>query len=215
MYPAPTIVPVLIALLFSFSSLSGQTNKVWSFAPDLTILLNKEGVSDYGFGYTVDHAASNLEFGISALRRQYPLHASRLSFEYGLRLQKSFIKLEVAGPGDGRRQSLSLDRYGASIPLRVFYGAKGAFTDRRGRQSGVFAEVLLSGYTGDDLLRNVYGSHFSLGARTRGRRFYLQLSFGWPLWVGKTQFTGRGQGFAFTNRERRLGLLTVGYQLQH
>ena len=190
-----------------------QTDKAWSFAPDLGILLNKEGFVDYGFGYRVDHGGSNLEFGISALRRLYPIEQSRVSYEYGLRLQKAVLRLDAFSDTDNARAGLQLDRYGASVPLRVFWGARGMFTDRRRRQSGLFAELLLSGYTGNDLVKNVYSSQLSLGARTRGKRFYYQLSFGWPLLTTETIFTFNGRGFAYRNRERRLALLTVGYQL--
>jgi hypothetical protein len=210
-----TAIAILLFLYTAPSILTAQANTVWSFAPDLAILLNKEGTGDYGFGYLVEHAGSNLEFGFSALRRLYPIRPSRLSYEYGLRVQKAFVNLRVGAPQTSGRERLSLDRYGVSIPLRIFYGGKGAFTDRRGRQSGIFAELLLSGYTGDDLLRNVYSSHLSFGARTRGRRVYFQLSFGWPLYTSETQFTFRDRGFAYTNRERRFGLLTIGYQLQN
>ena len=204
-----------IVLAFTLTGVHGQTNKVWSFAPDLTVLLNKEGNVDYGFGYAIDHSGSNIEFGLAALRRHYFITPSQLSYEYGLRLQKAYLGLRVTSPSTTQPTNITLDRLGASIPLRLFYGGKGAFTDRRSRQSGLFAELLLSGYTGDDLPKNVYTSHLSLGARTRGRRLYFQLAFGWPLLATETRFIFEEQGFAFPNRERRYNAVTVGYQLNN
>lgn len=206
---------LVLVFLFYTGGVNGQSNKVWSFSADLNILLNKGGAILFGDEYIFDFDRSNPAFGIAVQRRHYPLKRSHFSYEYGLRLQRSFIGLTGGDVMDSRTQDLNLDRFGASIPLRVFYGGKGDFTAVNKRQSGLFAEVLLSGDTGNDLVQNVYAAHASLGARTRGKRLYYQISFGWPVFATETVFTFDDRALAFTNRERRFTAVTIGYQLQN
>lgn len=213
----PTIYRLcfLLAFTFSVSKAMGQSDKVWSFSTDVGILINRQGTLLFGDDYIFNFDRSNPAFGISVQRRHYPIKQSHFSYEYGLRLQRSFIGLSGGNVLDSRTQDLNLDRFGASIPLRVFYGGKGGFTAVNKRQSGLFAEVLLSGDTGNDLVQNVYAAHASLGARTRGKRLYYQISFGWPVFATETVFTFDDRALAFTNRERRFTAVTIGYQLQN
>ncbi|PPK87651.1 hypothetical protein CLV84_0599 [Neolewinella xylanilytica] len=209
--------PQRLAALFLLLALIGrpvlaQNNSIISIAPDLTILLNKQGLNLYDNGYLVDHAPSNLSFGLSALRRHYSRAGKPLSFEYGLRLHKETTRLDVTGP-NAERSGITLHQLGVGVPLRVFFDGWKKGKGLIKNQSGLFVELMNSANFRGDLSKNVYTSHLSLGARTKGRVVYFQIAFGWPVYTSQTFFTALDRGFAFTNNQRRFALLTLGYSL--
>lgn len=206
---------LVIALLFlvTGTTLKGQRDNLLSISPDFTILQNNLDIGDFGFGYTIDHATSNIEFGLSILRRHYSRKGRTFSFEYGARLHKGITRLEVKRNNQSV-SDISLHKIGISAPFRIFFdGFKSEKRLYKSSQSGLFLESLNSVHFRGDLAKNVYTSHLSLGVRTRGKRFYLQLTYGWPILTTETIFSVGTQGFAFTNSQRRFSFLTVGYTL--
>ncbi|MGB3799478.1 MAG: hypothetical protein WA952_06650 [Lewinella sp.] len=206
------LTALFILLVLIGSPLVAQRNSIISIAPDVTILMNKRGLNLYDNGYVVDHASSNLSFGLSALRRHYSRAGKPLSFEYGLRLFKETTRLDVGGP-NAERSDVTLHQLGVGVPVRVFFDGWKKGKGLVKNQSGLFVELMNSANFRGDLSKNVYTSHLSLGARTKGRVVYFQLAFGWPVYSSQTVFTALDQGFGFTNKQRRFALLTLGYSL--
>jgi hypothetical protein len=197
---------------FGGASLAAQSEFITSVSPDLTLMLNQTGPRQFGTDYAVTLDRSSLSFGLALQRRHFSRRGRPLSYEYGLRLNKAIDRMEVFGPG-GIRQDVSLDQFGVGVPLRVFFDGFQRRAVRSNGQSGLFVELLSSAHFGDDVLRTTYSSHLSLGARTRGKRLFYQVSFGWPVLTSNTSFTALDRGFVFQNRQRRFGAVTIGYSL--
>ncbi|WP_116109211.1 hypothetical protein [Lewinella sp. IMCC34191] len=212
MHTSKCLTAFFVLFVLIGSPLVAQHNSIISIAPDLTILMNKQGLNLYDNGYVVDHASSNLSFGLSALRRHYSTAGKPLSFEYGLRLFKETTRLDVRGP-NAERSDLTLHQLGLGVPLRLFFDGWKKGKGLIKKQGGLFVELMNSANFRGDLSKNVYTSHLSLGARTGGRVVYLQIAFGWPIYTSQTFFTALDQGFQFTNKQRRFAVLTLGYSL--
>ena len=205
---------VLLLLCGAAGTSLAQNNAIISVSSDLALLLNKQGAQAYSPELVVDYAPTNLEFGLAVNRRHFSRRGGALSLEYGLRLQKMMTRLTAYGP-NGQRVKPTIHQVGLSVPVRVFFNGWAKNKTLQKKQGGLFFESLNSTYFRGDVAQQVYTSHLSVGARTGGRRFYLQMSFGWPVYTSRTVYQTLERAVGYTNRSRRFGLLTVGYSLPY
>ena len=203
--------PFLGYLLINAACVEAQSSVLTSLNSEFTMLLNDEAPAGVAPGYLVRRQNPTYSVGATLRQRRFSRKGSPFSFEYGLGVHRMTTRLEL-NRLSGERADLSLQRTELSVPLTLFFDG---FKDHKGlfrSQSGLFVSARTGlQFRSKELAANVYNTHVLLGARTRGKRVYVQLSFGWPVWTTASRFTGLGRAFSLQEPARRFTFLSLGY----
>ena len=212
---AKSFVTLVCLTVLVYCSVSAQSSVLTSLNPEFTTLINDGSLTTFGPGFTVERESPGYAFGVTLRQRRFSRKGSSFSFEYGISAQRVTTRLTFRQLS-GELADVSLRSTQLSLPLTLFFdGFKPANRLYRS-QSGLFASLRTGlQFRGQDLAANTYGSHLLLGARTRGKVLYFQLSYGWSLWTTDSRFTAFGKAFALREPARRFTFLSVGYTFRN